>query len=216
MTKHLGILASVLFMAACGRNEVLDKQENQRIDVAPALVGSWSTTCQGGKINRLVVQGDRAEFQETVYYTPECEEEVRTVAHGGTYRLANNFKEGINNSIIFIADGEVVVTLHTDPEVDQQNDALSKINNEKETEISTIAGQPQKKAATRENLKLRAVRSLEPWVRERAKKLNRLQLEKLSVNGLQASPVAEQGTRSSIRYELDNGFLQLGGRVYAK
>lgn len=213
MKKRVWVVSLVL-VAACGKGEPLLSQESQRKAFEPELQGTWSSTCAAKKIDSVTIGGGGMTFQTTSFHDPECESKERTVAHAGSYSLAVNYKSGVENSVVFQAGPEVAVTLHTDYDVDTQNNVLTAVNAEKEKEISTGLSPGARKNITRENLKIRAAKALAVWKRDEPKILNRFQLEKLQAAGLAASPVAEQGSRVVLRYEVDNGYLQLGGRLY--
>ena len=215
MMKPLMIVLGLFFISGCG-SEFFGKQENQRNDLRPALQGRWVSSCTKKVIHVVDILGDRATFEENTYFDPECVEKERTVKQSGSFNLAHTFKEGKDNSLVFGADSDVRVTLTTDYEVDVQNNTLAMVNNEKEQVIDVRSPTPDKKRIARQNEALRAAKAVTPWRRDEEKSLNRLQLEKLSGMGLQARPVVEQGTQAGVRYELDNGFLQLEGRVYTK
>lgn len=209
-----------LLLTACGKNEVLNKQENQRSDLGPELQATWRSHCEGKRVHQITLQGEQATFERVDFFDPECQDKARTTRHAGKFNLAHNYKEGVLNSIIFIAENDVKVTLHNDTEVEEQNNTLARLGKETEKEIDIKETPAQKKFLARENLKLRAVKALPLWKRDEEKPLNRLQLEKLKP-GLAVEPVTEQGSRVSIKYEFDNGYLQIAGagdfaRVYTK
>lgn len=212
---------SLLWLAGCG-NEVLDKQSSERSDVQEELRGQWNALCSNKQTQTVVITESRVDFTETTYFDAECKEKVRSVVQGGTYSLANNYKTGIPNSIVIVADEDVKVTLYSEEEVDSNNNVLVQVNNEKQAEINPTAPISEKKRVMRENLRIVEARKLTQWVVGDAgvKVLNRLQLEKLG-KALSVNPFVEQNSRTSVRYETDNGFLQLAGpgsfgRVYAR
>lgn len=207
-------MVSAVALVGCGKGEPLLSQESQRLAFEPELQGTWSSACAGKKVETVTIGGGGMTFQTTSFHDPECESKERTVAHAGSYSLAVNYKSGVENSVVFQAGQEVSVTLHTDYDVDGQNNALTVINSEKEKEIVNGMTPVARKNTTRENLKIRAAKALSVWKRDEPKVLNRFQLEKLQAAGLNAAPVAEQGSRVVLRYEVDNGYLQLGGRLY--
>ncbi len=210
-----------LVLVSCGKPETMGRQERHRKDVAPELQGNWATNCEGSRTNQLSFSGDRLTVERTTYLDNECQEKLRTTVHAGTYQLANNYKEGIANSIVFVLDKELTVTIHTEVELDRQNSTLAVIRNEKAVETKDTMSVDQKRQINRDNQLLRAGQQVEVWARETPKKLSRLQAEKLDKHGFQAAPVAEFGARLSLKYEIDNGFLQIGGpsdfgRVFSK
>lgn len=222
LTLGCAALAGMVLLSACGKeNNTTDKQASHRSSLGPELRSPWQTTCADKTTYRVVIDTDRMTFEKTTYLDQYCTEKERTVRHSGKAALAHNYKEGVDNSIVFQADMDVVVAVHTDFELDSHNNNLTKINNEKENEIKSEWNPYEARRVRWENLKIREAKRLAQWKRDEEKVLNRPQLEKLKDYGLAADPVTEQGNRISFRYEVDNGFLHLSGpgvfgRVYAR
>lgn len=213
-------LGAICLLTACG-HETLNTQESQRSAFDPELQGGWVSLCEGKQINRLAFQEGRLTVERTTYYDTECQDPVRTTKQSGNYKLAHTFKQGVLNSIIFHGDPAVAITFHTDDDVDAQNNNIARIQNENEQEIPAGTTPAERKRILRENLKLRAAKQLTVWQKGQEKILNRLQAEKLEGLGLAPQPAVEMDTRKSLRYELDNGYLQFAGggdfgRVYSK
>jgi hypothetical protein len=218
--KAAGLLALVM-ASGCGRNAILNTQEDQRDDMLPELQGTWVSLCEASQVVTLKFEGDRLSVTQDKYHDPECRDARRSVSMGGTYSLAHNFKDGILNAMIFASDPVFQITLYSDYEVDVQNNSLTQVHNEKEAVIALELTPQQKRDLQRENLRLRETKALEMWKRSVAKSLNRLQSEKLNASSLGERPLADFETRTAFRYEMDNGFLQLnapqiGNRVYTK
>ncbi len=214
MQKRVWAMFLVLAVVGCGRGEPLRTQESQRLAFEPELHGSWTSACANKTVDSVTFVNGTLTFQSSTFADPECETRLRTVAHAGTYSLAVNYKTGVENSIIFQAGPDVSVTLHTDDDVDAQTTVLNRINNnEKEADIPPGLGLVQRKAIVRENMRIRAAKALTVWKKDEPKSLNRLQFEKLK-SSLGVEATAEQGSRKVYRYEVDNGYLQLGGKVY--
>lgn len=204
-------------LASCGSDHVLDEQNHQRDRLAPEIAGIWSSNCQSNQIIRLNLESDKLTVTRQDYFDPECQELRQTTRTTGGYQLSNNFKTGINNTIVFSAPQEVRVTLNTENEVDTQNNVLTAIQNEKEAEIAATLPAITKKQIARENLRIRKTKELNNWKKDEEKTLTRLQAEKLASKGLDVRPAAEFGSNTSVRYEVDNGFLQLsGGQDFAR
>ena len=197
-------------MSACGRNDILNTQEGARDDMKEELLGTWTTPAEASRVRKVTVDKDKITFEVTYYREVECKNAYRTVTHSGVYKLAHNYKSGIENSIIFTPDNDVVVTLHEDADVKAQNGRLVDIRNSKQAPISETDSDLTVKQTMRNNEKLVEGQKILNWLKGEPKSLNRMQLEKLNEAGLSAAGVAEQGARVSIRYELDNSFLQLG------
>ncbi len=210
-SAYVLILGVAFLLAGCGKDQTLNKQEDQRNQVGPELNGAWISKSPN-QITRLNFSGDRLVFEVETHFNAENTDKNRTVKQEGSFKLASNFKEGVNNSIVFKADDQGFVTLHTDEDVKNQNTSLSNAKNEKE--VVTVAGAPVEiqKLNARQNLRLAEVKKMTAWARGEAKSINRLQNEKLNV----ARFPHELSTRSSFRYEVDNGFLQIGGVVFER
>jgi hypothetical protein len=213
----------LLLASACGKNQPLTTQEDQRAEFGPEIPGRWMTNCKDKQIHRLSIDEKKITFERTDFYDEECQEQVRTTRQGGSYALSHNYKTGVNNSIAVVADQEVRVTLHTDTEVFQQTNALALISEEHEKPIKPEDTVDLKKTQAWENRKIRAAKLISPWKQDEEKALNRLQLLKLQEKPylLKVTRVAEQGSLFSLRYEVDNGYLQITGpedfaRVYHK
>lgn len=205
------LLALVLVISACGRNQILNTQEDARNDMKDELVGTWKSNAEASQLRTIVVTKDTIRFEVITCRTPECSTFNHTVAHSGKYVLAHNYKTGINNSIIFTPDNEVEVTLHDADEVKKQNNNLIAIRNKPEDPYNETASEATIEIAKRDNEKLRATKLLKDWTKGQPQTLTRYQLELLTGGyGLSVNPIAEQGARVSIRYELDNGYLQIG------
>lgn len=214
-------VAALIVLGACGKADTVGKQESERDEIGPELQGVWISACEGSSIEKVTFAGDALTFNRVDYFDPECEEPIRDMSHKGTFKLSHNYKSGVNNSIVFVAGDAIDVTLFTDMEVDAQNDNVSRVQNEKEPETGGIVDPRARKMASREQRKLRSSKQIANWVRGGAKTLNKLQLEKFRGMGLSVSPAIELGTRTAIRYEIDNGFLQISGptafvRVFSK
>lgn len=210
-----------LTLISCGKVETMDRQAKHRKDINPELQGAWATNCEGMKINRLVFEGDKLTMERQTFLDNECQERLRTTTHTGKYELAHNYKEGIANSIVFTLDKEVTIALHTEGEVDAQNNTLATIRNDKAKEIRPNAGADERRQINRFNQLLRAGQEVESWKRDLPKKLTRLQAEKLDQSGLAVDFTGEFGSRLSLKYEVDNNFLQVSGgkdfgRVFSK
>lgn len=222
LTLGCAALAGVVLLSACGKeNNTTDKQANHRSTLGPELRSPWQTTCADKTIRRVIIDGDRMTFEKTTFLDPYCTEKERTVRHSGKAALAHNYKEGVDNSIVFQADGEITVTLFTDFEVDAQNNVLTRINNERETEMKAEWNIYEARKVRWENLKIREAKKLAQWKRDEDKAFTRPQFEKVKDYGLAAELVTEMGNRISFRYEVDNGFLHLSGpgefgRVYGR
>lgn len=219
-TKHVVAMVAGLWLAGCGKNQV-GTQADQRSTFTPELRGAWLSHCENKAIHKITIEDGKMAFEKVTYFDPECQERDQTVRQSATSALSTNFKDGVNNSIVLVPSNDVLVTLHSDFDSDNQNNILTRINNEKEAEIRPEMSPAQKKQTARENLKIRAAKELKPWKRDEEKTLNRLQLEKLATNGLASRTIAEQLSQISVRYEVDNGFLQITGpgdyaRVYSK
>jgi hypothetical protein len=213
--KHLilGTLAlTALVVTGCGKGESLDSQETQREQIGPELQGEWRTTCDGGVVHEVKFAGDQVTFARTDHFDPECDEKQKTIRQTSTFALAHNFKSGVNNSIVVTASNTIQVEYHTDTDVDQQNIALSALQNRSEETVRADADTRSRKRALRSNLALRQTKSLGNWQRSTPKDLTKLQAEVLGVAPFQAF-----GSRTGIRYEVDNSFLQLSnGHIYHK
>ena len=214
-------LVCLALVAGCGRNAILNTQEDQRDDMLPELQGTWVSFCEASQVVTLKFEGDRLVVTQDKFHDPECRDARRSVSMGGTYSLAHNFKDGILNALVFTSDPMFSVTLFSDYEVDVQNNTLAQVHNEKETVIAMELSPQQKREAHRENLRLRETKALDMWKRSVSKALNRLQSEKLNNLSLGERPMVDFESRSAFRYEMDNGFLQLnapqvGNRVYTK
>ena len=199
----------------------MGKQEAQRSDVNPELQGVWHSNCEGKMIADVTVAGTDLTFKRTDYFDSDCEYPVRSISHAGKYDLAHNFKDGVNNSIIYMPGDTVSVSLETDGEVDAMNSALGKIQDEKSKDVVGATGDQQRREIDHANKVLRAGKQLEAWKRSEPKSVNKLQLEKLAAYGFTGAPAAAQGSRVGIRYEVDNNYLQIAGpagfnRVYHK
>ncbi len=222
MLLFVSALGIFLGLVACGKQGTLGVQETQRNDLGPELLGVWTSHCEGKRINRLTFAGQRLTVERVVFLDPECQERQRTTRHSGAFKLAHNYKTGLANSIVFSLDNDIGVTFHIDGEIDDQNSNLSKIQNEKEVEI--VAAQPLalRKQTSRDNEMIRAGKQITSWKRDEEKTLSRLQAEKLDASyKISTSPVAEFGSRLSLKYEIDNAFLQISGgsdfaRVFSK
>jgi len=205
------LLAVTLLLSACGKNAILDTQEDARDDMKEELVGTWTATPEAKQKRTITITKDTIKFEITTCRTVECVSFNHTVAHTGSYVLAHNYKTGINNSIIFTPNNEIEVTLHDANEVKTQNNNLIAIRNAKEDEYGTTDDELTIENTKRKNEMLRATKTLKDWVKGQPQVLTRHQLELLNASyGLAVSPVAEQGSRVSIRYELDNKYLQIG------
>ncbi len=203
--------AASLLLSSCGKDDVLGKQADQRALVGPELQARWVSSCQSNTVHTVTFTADRVTFEKVEYLDPDCQLKDQTTRHAGKYFLANNYKEGLNNSVVFQADNDVLATFHTDYAVDTQNNILTRISNEKEQEIP-VNGSPQQKAdAQRATERLRSAKQLVSWKRDEEKSVNRLQLEKLRTYSAGIEAVAEQASTTGFTYEVDNGFLQLGG-----
>jgi len=224
--KNAGLtLIAILLVGSligCGKADILNKQERQRNEMTPELQGgTWVSHCEGKSIARLNFTEKAMTITHEKFYDAECRDHRRTVTQTGHYSLAHNFKEGINNGIVFIAGEKFEVSQGADFEVDTQNNVLTKISNENETEIKADMTAQQRRDVTRENLRIRESKQLSIWKRGEAKSLNRLQTEKLNAYGLSENPFVDFDNRALFRYEYDNGFLQvnapvIGGRVFTK
>lgn len=222
--SYLAIAASLVFLASCGKNDTLDKQSKQRDSLSPELQGTWRSSCENSATYRIVIEGEKVTYEKQQFLDAECTLKNRTIRHSGDLKLANNYKEGINNTIVFVPSNEVGVTFHTE-EADLQNNNLTRIkNDDKETPTKSEMTTAQKATIKRNNDKVNAAKQLTAFTRDQEKVLNRLQLEKLNdekLNPLNVQPFGEQGSRVAVKYEVDNGFLQVTGpsdfgRVYAK
>lgn len=206
----LFIMASALIVS-CGSDHVLDEQSHQRDALGPEIAGIWKSRCQGKQVVQLNFANDHLTVDRLNYFDPECVELSQTTRTTGAYKLSNNFKTGINNTIVYDVDQEVRVTLNTEYDVDAQNNNLAKIQNTKEVEIDPKLTPVQKKEVARENLRIRSAKELKNWKKDEEKVLNRLQAEKLATMGVDNKTAAEMGSRASILYQVDNGYLQLTG-----
>ena len=221
LTTGLLAIAFTLTLISCGKVETMDRQAKHRKDINPELQGAWATNCEGMKVNRLVFEGEKLTIERQTFLDNECQERLRTTVHTGKYELAHNYKEGIPNSIVVTIDKEVSVALHTESEVDAQNNALASIRNDKAKEIKGNASADERRQVNRFNQLLRAGQEVESWKRDLPKKLTRLQAEKLDASGLAVDFTGEFGARLSLKYEVDNNFLQVSGgkdfgRVFSK
>jgi len=224
MKKHAFLfLIAILWLGTlvgCGK-EIMSKQERQRNEMTPELVGgTWTSRCENKSVARLTFTDANLTITHDKYYDAECKDALRTVSQTGTYKLAHNFKEGINNGIVFIAADKFEVAQHADMEVDAQNNVLTGIQNETEAKIEPTLNAQQRRDTTRANLRIREAKAITVWKRGEAKALTRLQHEKIG-GSLGENPFVDFESRTLFRYEFDNGFLQLnaptiGGRVFTK
>ncbi|MBI4403273.1 MAG: hypothetical protein HY537_03890 [Deltaproteobacteria bacterium] len=215
----VSFLFVIVFIVACGGNDPMAKQQDQRSAVGPKLQGTWVTGCENQQISRLVFVNDRITVERVTFFDPECQEAQRTTRQAGSFQLTSSYKESIPNAIIFTLDPEVRMTFHAEYDVDVQNNNLIFVRNQKESEIKPVLSPSEKKNIIRANARIRAAKELGDWKKDEEKALNRLQVEKINEFGNIIRPFTEFGTRRSVRYELDNGFLQLlgseeFGRVY--
>ncbi len=208
-------------LVGCGK-EIVGKQERQRNEMTPELVGgTWTSRCEGNSIARISFTDASMTIVHEKYYDAECQDPRRTVTQTGTYKLAHNFKEGILNGIVFVSTDKFEVVQIADFEVDTANNVLTSVQNENETPIKSELSAQARRDVTRENLRIREAKLIPIWKRGESKSLNRLQTEKLNAYGLSEKPFMDFESRAMFKYEFDNGFLQvnapvIGGRVFTK
>lgn len=199
-----------VFAIGCGKAETMDKQELERTQVAPELQGTWEAyEPEAGITTTVHFDADKATITQVECIDPECTEPAQTVSQSGTFQLSNNYKTGVLNSIVFKAADAVEVTLHIDSEAQNMDDALTLLKGEKGKVTTETTPYRARKQIARDNTMLEEVKKLSNWSRGQSKTLNKMQLEKLQSRGLKARPMIGLKKTASIKYELDNGFLQL-------
>ncbi len=217
MKKLVAGLGLVL-VVGCGKNG-LNSQEGQRSDAAPELRGAWSSLCEGSSIVSLSFDEKKLTVTQDHYKDLECKDLERTVVNAGEYNLASNFKEGINNSVVYVQDPTFQIAYHYDADITDYNNKI--INNQADNEkpMDTTKNKDDQRLQTRKNSKIRETKLMGFFKRGVPNPMNRLQTEFLAPGD---KPLIDFGTRSAFRYEVDNGFLQLAGpsvigsRVYSK
>lgn len=208
------LVSALMLVAACGGDSnTLSKQNDQRSAVSAALQGTWVSNCESSMITTLKYTDTTLDTERVYFFDKECQERAMTVRHQGALTLANNYKEGQNNSIIFVPANEVRATFHTLYQVDTTNNVLISFRKDaKESTIDPKATPAERSRIVRENAKIKALLTLVDFKLDEEKTLTSLQLEKLQNLGVsEVQEVAEFGSRNALRYEFDNNNLQVGG-----
>lgn len=215
-------------VAGCGKPDTIDKQTKEREQMAPELEGTWTTVVKGEK-RSISIKGDQMTFATTECMDEDasCANPYRTVSQSGKFTLSHNYKSGIPNSIIFNPGESVTVVFHdeaTPDEIKNLNSLLVNIRNSDETPADERARESRRAETARKrgNLALRELKKVDDFTLGKPKVLSRIQVVglrlaasgRLSVKGGASSavnlePTFEPSVYSSIRYELDNGFLQI-------
>ena len=210
--KKLTILAATaLLVVACGRNDTLDIQESQRETLHEAVQGSWTSSCEGKRSSSLNFEGERVTMTITDFYDVDCKEAKRTRAQSAKYSLANNYKSGQNNAIVVVPDAGVTVSYQEDAELNNIKNALNRVATEALQTIPAGASKDTTLTIERANAATRELKKIEDIKKGELKYFNRLQLEKLATLGVNIGSIMGLEGQSAFRYELDNGYLILGG-----
>ncbi len=213
MKLILSTLTLALMLTGCGKDSpTLGKQEDQRSTMGNQLRNTWKSSCLNKTEVVLKVDEAKINVERTTFFDVDCKEKKQVVKQSGTYKLASNFKEGVNNSIVFTPDAQITTSYAHETDMIIFNNAITRAINEKEVEIAVGSTPDVAKNLTRRNLQLRALKELTPMSAvNQEKTLNRLQQEKMTEYSVMIPTVSEMSAMTSIRYELDNGFLQMCG-----
>ena len=220
-------ISLILILSACGKNPYMDEQQSQRDAFAPAISGNWATVCHGSTIDRLTFANNTFTIERDNYLDEGCQNLSRSTSQTGTFLLMDNFKQGINDSVVFTPNGTVTVTLYRDTDLVAQNAALISFQNQT---LQSVSGDTPDQALPIEiaNQKLLDVKQLSSWNKAQAKTLTREQAEELNQGdsqgdaALSVQPQFDYFDHTSVQYQLDNGMLQFPsgggdlGSVYVK
>lgn len=215
--KNLVSALGLVLAVGCGKAG-LNSQEGQRSDAAPELRGAWSSLCESSSIVTLSFDEKKLTVTQNNFNDLECKDLARTVIHTGDYALASNFKNGINDSVVYVQDATFQVAYHYDSEIMTFNNKLIANQPTPEKALDPAVDVSKQRETIRNNARIRETKTLDLFKRGVPKALNRLQTELVAPG---EKPLIDFGTRAGFRYEIDNGFLQLsapqiGNRVYAK
>ena len=83
-------VAGMLLIGGCGKDQTLDKQEAQRNQVGPELLGVWVSKCEGNSIRKLNFDGERLTLERTNYFDSECSDKHRTLRQSGNFKLVSD------------------------------------------------------------------------------------------------------------------------------
>lgn len=210
MGKSFLLTAVIVLVAGCGRSDVTSRPSNHRGALTRELQGRWSTLCTNKAVHTVIFAEKSLVLERVTYGDVECQIPEQTTRMPGEAKLANNYKEGVNNSIVLRLANEIKLTYHTLTGASAQENQLITARKATEGEFGPRMTAAEIKNQERENLKIRQVKELTPWKAGEEKTLNKLQYEKLA-GSLNARPVGELGNQVAFKYEVDNNVLQLAG-----